>query len=112
MKEHAETPPHFGDLALVHRGDFFAEDFDRARIWFHHADDVAQQRALAAAAPAHDHEGLAALDLEREVVDHAAFAEFSDQVFRFDDWLGLRGHAPKKKIEVKIAFVTSMASKA
>ena len=112
MKEHAETPPHLGDLALVHRRDFFAENFDRAGVRLHHADDVAQQRALAATAPAHDDERLAAIDVERDIVDHAALAEFSDEIGDFDDWLGIWFHAPKKKIAVRMAFVTSMASSA
>ena len=62
------------------RRNFFAEDFDRAGGRLHHADDVAEQRALAATAPAHDDQGLAAVDLEREIVDHTALAEFPDEI--------------------------------
>ena len=89
-----------------------AEDFHRAGGWLHHPDDVTEQRALAATAPAHDDERFAAIDVEREIVDDRALAESSDEIGDFDNRLGIRFHAPKKKIAVKIAFVTSMASSA
>jgi hypothetical protein len=41
---------------------------------------MAEQRALAATAPAHNHERLAAIDSERDIVDHSAIRESSDQI--------------------------------
>jgi hypothetical protein len=46
---------------------------------------MAEQRALAATAPAHNHECLAAIDSERDIVDHSAIRESSDQIDNFDD---------------------------
>src|SRR5205814_3159195 len=85
LKQHSETPTDFLDLAIVHRRDFFAEDFDRAGGRFHYSDDVAEERAFAATAPAHDHERLAAMNLEREIVDDGATPEGAGEIGDFDD---------------------------
>src|SRR5437899_13084310 len=71
-----------------------------------------EQCALAATAPAHDHERLAAMDGKRNVVDYRAVSEPSDKIDNFDDGLAVRVHALKKKIPVSTAFITSMASRA
>jgi hypothetical protein len=47
---------------------------------------VAKERAFPATASAHDHECLAAANIERNVVDHRAISEFSDKIGNFDDW--------------------------
>ena len=85
MKQHPETPTDFLDLAIVHRRDFFAEDFDRAGGRFHYSDDVAEERAFAATAPAHDHERLAAMDGEGKIIDHGATPEGAGEIGDFDD---------------------------
>jgi hypothetical protein len=46
---------------------------------------VTEQRALPAAAPAHDHERFAAANIERNIVDHGAVSEFSDKIDNFND---------------------------
>src|SRR5713101_3725154 len=71
-----------------------------------------KQCALAATAPPHDHERLAAMDAKRNVVDHSAVSKPSDKIDNFDDALAVRVHAPKKKIPVSTAFITSIASSA
>src|SRR4029077_4511048 len=45
-----------------------------------------EQRAFAAAAPAHDHERLAAANIERDVVEDHAVSEFSDKISNLDYW--------------------------
>src|SRR6266404_675675 len=71
-----------------------------------------EQRTLAAAAPAHDHERLAAKDAKGDIVDDRAVTKHSDKVDNFDDGVAVRVHAAKKKIPVSTAFITSMASRA
>src|SRR5882762_10916633 len=89
LKQHSESPTNGRDFAFVHGGNFLAKDFYRAGGRLHRADNVTEQRALPATAPAHDHKRLAAMDVERNVVDHRAITEFSDKVDNFD-YRGIR----------------------
>ena len=61
---------------------------------------MAEQRALAAAAPAHNHECLAAIDPERNIVDHRAIPESSDKIDNLDDGR-VRRHG-KKNDEIRM----------
>ena len=45
-----------------------------------------KQRALAATAPAHDDQCFAAMNVERDVVDHRTVPELTNQIGNFDDW--------------------------
>src|SRR3954468_19524842 len=69
---------------LVHRRNLLAENFDRARCRFHRADDVAKHGAFSAAAPAHDDQCFAAMNLERDVIDDCAIAELSNKIDNFN----------------------------
>jgi len=73
---------------------------------------VPKQGALATAAAAHDDERLASMDVERDIVEHRAIPESSNQMFYLDDRFSVGIHALKKKIPVNTAFITSIASKA
>src|SRR6266700_6086830 len=71
-----------------------------------------EQCAFAATAAAHNNERLASINAKRNIVEHRALPEFPDEVDDFDDRFAVGIHALKKKIPVRTAFVTSIASKA
>jgi hypothetical protein len=85
LEQHSKALPDTSDLTFVHGCDFFAEDFHRAGSRFHGTNHMPEQRALATTAPAHDHEGLAAMDVEGDIVEHSAISEFPDKIDNFDD---------------------------
>src|SRR5439155_5980336 len=64
------------------------------------------------AATAHNDERLPAMDVERHIVEHGAITESPDEIVHLDDSFSVIFHAAKKKIPVRTAFITSMASKA
>src|SRR5437899_8891533 len=71
-----------------------------------------EQSALAATAPAHDHERLATVNVKRDVIEYRAVAEFPNEIDNLDDGFSISVHALKKKIPVNTALVTNIASKA
>src|SRR5439155_60173 len=85
LKQHSESPTNGRDFAFVHGGNFLAKDFYRPGGRLHRTDNVTEQRALAATAPAHDHKRLAAANVKRNVIDHRAISEFSQQMINFND---------------------------
>ena len=46
---------------------------------------MAKQSTLSTAAAAHDNERFAAVNIKRNVIEHGAVSEFSDQIVDFDD---------------------------
>src|SRR4030095_5963715 len=52
------------------------------------------------------------MNVKRNVIDYRAVSESPDEIGNFDDGLFVRAHAPKKKIPVRMAFVTNIASNA
>src|SRR4029077_6242671 len=52
------------------------------------------------------------MDVERDVVEHDAISESPDEIVYLNDGFSVIFHAAKKKIPVRTAFITSMASKA
>src|SRR6266850_6854201 len=89
LKQHSESATDIRDFALVHRRNLLTEDFYRTGGRFHRTNNVTEQRAFAAPAPAHDHECFAAANIERNVIYHRAISEFSDKVNNFD-YRGIR----------------------
>ena len=73
---------------------------------------MAQQRALATTAAAHNNESLTTMDVERHIVEHGAITESPNEIIHLDDGFSVIFHAAKKNIPVRMAFITSMASKA
>src|SRR2546430_13525634 len=73
---------------------------------------MAEQGALAATTAAHNHQSLATMDVERQLVEDCAITESPDEIVDLDDNFSGIFHAAKKKIPVRTAFITSMASKA
>ena len=71
-----------------------------------------KQRALATTTSAHNDQSLATMDIERNIVEHSAIPESSDEIVNLDDRFLRCVHAAKKKIPVRTAFMTNMASKA
>src|SRR5437870_12577018 len=71
-----------------------------------------EQRAFATTASAHNHERVATVDVEGNIVEHSAIPKSSDKIDNFDDGRFVGAHAAKKKIPVSTASVTSIASKA
>ena len=71
-----------------------------------------EQRALSTTAAAHDNQCLASMDVERNIVKHLAISESPDEIVYLDDGFSVIFHAAKKKIPVRTAFITSIASKA
>src|SRR5882724_9311458 len=71
-----------------------------------------EQSTLPTTTAAHDNERLATVNVKRNVIDHRAVSEFSDQIGYFDDGFSVSIHALKKKIPVSMALVTSIASSA
>jgi hypothetical protein len=53
---------------------------------------MTEQCALAATTAAHNHQSLATMDVERQLVEHSAIAEFPDEILYFND-CGVSGHA-------------------
>src|SRR6266480_3664487 len=51
------------------------------------------------------------MDIERDVVEHRAIAEFSNKAINLDHRFAVSLHALKKKIPVSTAFMTNIASK-
>ena len=70
-----------------------------------------KQSALAATASTHDHERIATMYVEGNIVEHRTVSEFSDEMIYLDDSFSVGIHALKKKIPVRIAFITNIASK-
>ena len=70
-----------------------------------------EQSALAATASAHDHERIATMYVEGNIVEHGTVSEFPDEMTYLDDSFSVGIHALKKKIPVRIAFITNIASK-
>ena len=70
-----------------------------------------EQSALAATASAHDYERIATMHIEGNIVEHGAIAESPNEMVYFDDSFSVCIHALKKKIPVRIAFITNIASK-
>src|SRR5438034_10166935 len=52
------------------------------------------------------------MDIERDVVEHGAIAEFSNKAINLDHRFAVSLHALKKKMPVSTAFMTNIASKA
>ena len=72
------------EVALGHGGDLLAEDADGAGVGFEQAVGEFEQHRLAAAGGAKDDEGLAAIDGERDVLQHGLDVEGDGDVFEFD----------------------------
>ena len=70
-----------------------------------------EQRALAATAASHNHQRLATMDIERNIVEHRSIPESADKIVYFNDDFSVRIHEPKKKIDVNSALVTNIANK-
>ena len=70
-----------------------------------------EQSALAATASAHDHERIASMYVERDIIEHRAIAESPEEVVYLNDRFSVSIHALKKKIPVNTAFITNIASK-
>jgi len=45
-----------------------------------------EQRAFATTASAHNHERLATVDIEGNIVEHSALAKLVDKIDNLDDW--------------------------
>jgi hypothetical protein len=73
---------------------------------------VPEESAFAATAAAHDNDCLTPVNIKRNVIEHCAVSEFSDQIAYFDDRLSVSVHPLKKKIPVSTAFITNIASNA
>ena len=86
LKQHSESSTNGRDFVFVHGGNFLAKDFYRAGGRLHRTDNVTEQRALAATAPAHDHKRLAAANVKRNVIDHRAISEFPDKIGNLNHW--------------------------
>ena len=71
-----------------------------------------EQGALAATTPAHDDKRLASMNVERDIIEHCAITESPDEMTYLDEGFCVGAHALKKKIPVRMAFITSIASKA
>src|SRR5262249_4283705 len=99
------------NLAFAHSGNFCPEKFHRSGSRSHGSDHVPEQSALAATTAAHNHERVATIYVKGEIVEHGAISESPDEMVYFDDCFSVRVHALKKKIPVRIAFITNIASK-
>ena len=70
-----------------------------------------EQSAFAATAAAHDNQRLAAMDIERNTVEHRSIPESADKIVYFNDGFAVSAHELKKKIDVNTALVTNIANK-
>ena len=93
MKQHAELPPHFEQLPLVHARDAFPFDQHVAFIRPQQSDQVFQQNALAAAAPADDDHRFAFFHAQVHAIQHALRPEAFFQLPRLDH------HAPSRRVK-------------
>ena len=89
LEHHADFAAHLVDLLEV-LGQFHAVDDDAAALPVLEPVDAAQQRRLAAARRAADHDALAAHDLQVDVAQHVKAAEPLVQADDLDRDLVLR----------------------
>jgi hypothetical protein len=71
LEDHLHAAAQSSHLALREAGDFTPVEQNAPRARLDQAQDEPAQRALAAAALAHETQGLAAAQIERDVVDRA-----------------------------------------
>jgi hypothetical protein len=102
LKQHAVAAAQLLHRVSAHGGDFLAEDLDAAGGGLLGADEVAQQGALAAAAAAHDDEGVPGMHLETHAIEHGLLPEVTDERIDLDDrFAGGRSLSLRKASEEK-----------
>jgi hypothetical protein len=87
LVEHPDPPENGESFSRLGIPQAFGPVIDLPRRRRLQADQVAQQRALAAAAAAHDHEDVAAIDGKRQILLYDEGAVGHRQVFHPDDRL-------------------------
>src|SRR5205823_1093048 len=75
LKRHPELAAEAVQLHRLHVTDVLTIDNDVSAVRLHQSDDVLERHALADARSAHDHQRLAAIDVDRHVVEHFSPAE-------------------------------------
>jgi hypothetical protein len=61
---------------------------------------VPEQSALAATASAHDHERIATMYVEGNIVEHGTVSEFPDEMIYLDDGGRVSGHEQNDEIRM------------
>ncbi|MCX7826643.1 MAG: hypothetical protein N2689_13935 [Verrucomicrobiae bacterium] len=84
LEQHAKLAAHLDELLFRQPRDLAAFEPDAALLRLLEADELAQQRAFAAARPAHDDQDFAALDAKVDAVEHAPAAVDFHQVLDDD----------------------------
>src|SRR6266851_4541971 len=105
LEEHPEFLSDLKELALVHPAQILPIDQNLTPVRRQQADEALEQNALAAAAAADDHDGLAGFDAQAHPVEHPLRAEAFVQLADLDHDSSTRfKNSVRKKLLIRIVI--------